>query len=85
MALLRDFNPMNTHASGLIGEDPSGIPNNLMPFEAQVAVGQREKLRVFGGDYPTPDCTGITFTSKIWRGAIWRRFLPFSGKQGSSR
>lgn len=59
IALLRYFNPVGAHASGLMGEDPSGIPNNLMPFVAQVAVGQREKLRVFGGDYPTPDGTGV--------------------------
>ena len=59
IALLRYFNPVGAHESGLIGEDPSGIPNNLMPFIAQVAVGQREKLMVFGNDYPTPDGTGL--------------------------
>ena len=59
IALLRYFNPVGAHESGLIGEDPSGIPNNLMPFVAQVAVGKREKLAVFGGDYPTPDGTGV--------------------------
>lgn len=59
IALLRYFNPVGAHESGLIGEDPSGIPNNLMPFVAQVAVGKREKLSVFGGDYPTPDGTGV--------------------------
>ena len=58
IALLRYFNPVGAHASGMIGEDPSGVPNNLMPFIAQVAVGKREKLSVFGGDYPTPDGTG---------------------------
>ena len=58
IALLRYFNPVGAHESGLIGEDPSGIPNNLMPFVAQVAVGKREKLAVFGNDYPTPDGTG---------------------------
>lgn len=58
IALLRYFNPVGAHASGLIGEDPSGIPNNLMPFVAQVAVGKRAKLQVFGNDYPTPDGTG---------------------------
>ncbi|MCY7402917.1 MAG: UDP-glucose 4-epimerase GalE, partial [Nocardioides sp.] len=58
-ALLRYFNPVGAHASGTIGEDPSGIPNNLMPFIAQVAVGQREKLRIFGGDYDTVDGTGV--------------------------
>lgn len=57
IALLRYFNPIGAHESGLIGEDPQGIPNNLMPFMAQVAVGRREKLSVFGGDYPTPDGT----------------------------
>lgn len=58
IALLRYFNPVGAHASGMIGENPSGVPNNLMPFIAQVAVGKREKLSVFGGDYPTPDGTG---------------------------
>ncbi len=58
IAVLRYFNPVGAHVSGLIGEDPVGIPNNLMPFIAQVAVGKREKLHVFGGDYPTPDGTG---------------------------
>ncbi|SNS74126.1 UDP-glucose 4-epimerase [Noviherbaspirillum humi] len=56
---LRYFNPVGAHSSGLIGEDPRGIPNNLMPFVAQVAVGRREKLSVFGNDYPTPDGTGV--------------------------
>ena len=59
IALLRYFNPVGAHPSGLIGEDPNGIPNNLMPFVAQVAIGKREKLRVFGNDYPTPDGTGV--------------------------
>jgi len=59
IALLRYFNPVGAHASGLIGEDPNGIPNNLMPFIAQVAVGQRPELAVFGNDYPTPDGTGV--------------------------
>ncbi len=58
-SLLRYFNPVGAHPSGRIGEDPSGIPNNLMPFIAQVAVGRRERLSVFGGDYPTPDGTGV--------------------------
>jgi UDP-glucose 4-epimerase len=57
--LLRYFNPVGAHASGLIGEDPVGTPNNLMPFVAQVAVGRRDRLRVFGNDYPTPDGTGV--------------------------
>ena len=59
IALLRYFNPVGAHQSGLIGEDPSGIPNNLMPFIAQVAVGKRARLQVFGNDYPTPDGTGV--------------------------
>jgi UDP-glucose 4-epimerase len=56
---LRYFNPVGAHPSGLIGEDPAGIPNNLMPFVAQVAVGQRPCLSVYGNDYPTPDGTGV--------------------------
>ena len=59
IALLRYFNPVGAHESGLIGEDPSGTPNNLMPFISQVAAGKREKLMVFGNDYPTPDGTGL--------------------------
>lgn len=59
IALLRYFNPVGAHKSGLIGEDPRGIPNNLMPFVSQVAVGQRPELAVFGNDYPTPDGTGV--------------------------
>jgi UDP-glucose 4-epimerase len=59
IAVLRYFNPVGAHASGLIGEDPAGVPNNLMPYVAQVAVGKLDKLRVFGGDYPTPDGTGV--------------------------
>ncbi len=59
IALLRYFNPVGAHNSGLIGEDPTGIPNNLMPFVTQVAVGRRAKLSVFGGDYPTHDGTGV--------------------------
>ena len=58
-ANLRYFNPVGAHVSGFIGEDPSGIPNNLMPYICQVAVGRREKLQVFGGDYPTVDGTGV--------------------------
>jgi UDP-glucose 4-epimerase len=56
---LRYFNPVGAHSSGLIGEDPRGVPNNLMPYISQVAVGRREYLSVFGNDYPTPDGTGI--------------------------
>lgn len=57
--LLRYFNPIGAHASGLIGEDPNGIPNNLLPFVSKVAAGKFEKVCVFGNDYPTPDGTGI--------------------------
>lgn len=57
--ILRYFNPVGAHESGLIGEDPQGIPNNLMPFVAQVAIGRRESLNIFGGDYPTHDGTGV--------------------------
>jgi UDP-glucose 4-epimerase len=59
IALLRYFNPVGAHASGTIGEDPSGVPNNLMPLIAQVAVGRRAKVLVYGDDYPTPDGTGL--------------------------
>ena len=59
IARLRYFNPVGAHESGLIGEDPRDIPNNLMPYVAQVATGQREVLSVYGGDYPTPDGTGV--------------------------
>ncbi|MBC8750424.1 UDP-glucose 4-epimerase [Paraburkholderia sp. WC7.3g] len=59
IATLRYFNPVGAHESGLIGEDPAGIPNNLMPYVAQVAVGKLDRLRVFGGDYETPDGTGV--------------------------
>ena len=58
-ACLRYFNPVGAHASGLIGEDPRGTPNNLMPYVAQVAVGRRARLSVYGDDYPTPDGTGV--------------------------
>ena len=59
VVLLRYFNPIGAHKSGEIGEDPRGIPNNLMPFITQVAIGRREKLSVFGNDYDTPDGTGV--------------------------
>ena len=59
LAALRYFNPVGAHASGLIGENPNGIPNNLMPFVAQVAVGKLPQLNVFGNDYDTPDGTGV--------------------------
>lgn len=59
VAILRYFNPVGAHESGLIGEAPSGVPNNLMPYITQVAVGQREYLSIFGNDWPTPDGTGV--------------------------
>lgn len=59
IVLLRYFNPVGAHASGRIGEDPDGLPNNLMPYVSQVAVGRLPRLRVFGNDYPTPDGTGV--------------------------
>ncbi len=59
IALLRYFNPVGAHKSGLIGEDPNGIPSNLMPYISQVAIGKREKLSVYGDDYKTPDGTGV--------------------------
>lgn len=59
IGLLRYFNPVGAHESSLIGEDPSGIPNNLMPYITQVAVGKRERLNIFGNDYPTHDGTGV--------------------------
>jgi UDP-glucose 4-epimerase len=59
VAYLRYFNPVGAHPSGLIGEDPKGVPNNLMPFMAQVAVGKRKELSIFGGDWPTHDGTGV--------------------------
>jgi UDP-glucose 4-epimerase len=58
-AVLRYFNPIGAHQSGLIGEDPEGIPNNLAPYIAQVAIGKLERVRIFGNDYPTPDGTGV--------------------------
>jgi UDP-glucose 4-epimerase len=59
VGILRYFNPVGAHESGLIGEDPRGVPNNLVPFVAQVAVGRRERLNVWGADYDTPDGTGV--------------------------
>jgi UDP-glucose 4-epimerase len=59
IAVLRYFNPVGAHSSGIIGEDPNGLPNNLLPFVAQVAVGKLKELSVFGSDYPTPDGTGV--------------------------
>jgi len=59
VAILRYFNPIGAHPSGLIGEDPNGIPNNLLPYIAQAAIGKYPAVRVFGTDYPTPDGTGV--------------------------
>lgn len=59
ISMLRYFNPIGAHSSGEIGEDPNGIPNNLLPFVSQVAVGKLDKIKVFGDDYPTPDGTGV--------------------------
>jgi UDP-glucose 4-epimerase len=59
IAILRYFNPVGAHESGLLGEAPNGIPNNLMPYITQVALGQRTHLQIFGNDYPTPDGTGV--------------------------
>lgn len=59
ISLLRYFNPVGAHPTGMIGEDPRGIPNNLMPYVAKVAAGELDHVRVFGGDYPTPDGTGV--------------------------
>ena len=59
IAILRYFNPVGAHESGMIGEDPKGIPNNLFPYVAQVAAGRRDRIGVFGSDYPTPDGTGV--------------------------
>ena len=73
VGLLRYFNPVGAHESGLIGEDPNGIPNNLMPFVTKVAKGQLEKLSVFGNDYDTIDGKGV-------RG-ILRPALPMPVKQ----
>ena len=56
---LRYFNPVGAHPSGKIGENPNGIPNNLMPFVSQVAIGKRDSLSIFGNDYDTPDGTGV--------------------------
>ena len=65
-ACLRYFNPVGAHESGLMGEDPRGVPNNLMPYVAQVAVGRRPALQVFGNDYSTPDGTGVRDYIHVW-------------------
>ena len=66
IVLLRYFNPVAAHESGLIGEDPNGIPNNLLPYISQVGVGKLKELGVFGNDYPTPDGTGCATISTWW-------------------
>ena len=83
-ACLRYFNPVGAHESGLIGEDPRGTPNNLMPYVAQVAVGRRERLSVYGDDYATPDGTGVRdyiHVTDLAEGhvAALRRLLDHSG------
>ncbi len=66
VVLLRYFNPIGAHPSGLIGEKPNGVPNNLMPYITQVAIGERKELGVFGNDYDTPDGTGSAIISMSW-------------------
>ena len=73
VTLLRYFNPIGAHSSGLIGEDPKGIPNNLVPYIARVAVGKLEKLGVFGDDYDTEPVSEITSMWWIWRQDMYRR------------
>lgn len=64
---LRYFNPVGAHTSGLIGEDPNGTPNNLLPFVSQVAIGKHDKVKIFGDDYDTPDGTGVPgITFMLW-------------------
>jgi UDP-glucose 4-epimerase len=79
IGILRYFNPVGAHASGLIGEDPQGVPNNLLPFVAQVAVGRRAFLNVWGNDYPTPDGTGVRdyiHVVDLALGHLARRSIP---------
>ena len=83
VSLLRYFNPVGAHESGLIGEDPNGIPNNLMPFVTKVAKGQLEKLSVFGNDYDTIDGTGVRYFIRFLSGfnrvnCVARTFAPFA-------
>jgi UDP-glucose 4-epimerase len=94
VALLRYFNPVGAHSSGLIGEDPQGIPNNLMPNIAQVAAGVRDRVRVFGSDYPTRDGTGVRdyiHVVDLARGhlaaldALWRDPHGFTVNLGTGR
>ena len=85
LTLLRYFNPVGAHPSGLIGEDPRGIPNNLMPYVSQVAVGRLPELRVFGGDYPTRDGTGVRDYLHVVDLAVGHvRALERAGRAGSS-
>lgn len=86
--LLRYFNPVGAHESGRIGEDPKGIPNNLMPYVAQVAVGKREKLGVFGNDYDTPDGTGVRdyiHVVDLARGHVKALDKMFAGEEAQVR
>ncbi|MGZ3253497.1 MAG: UDP-glucose 4-epimerase GalE, partial [Burkholderiaceae bacterium] len=85
IAILRYFNPVGAHESGTIGESPNGIPNNLMPFITQVAVGKREKLSIYGKDYQTPDGTGVRDYIHVFdlaRGHV--AALRYMEKQGQS-
>ena len=66
IALLRYFNPVGAHGSGQIGEDPNGIPSNLLPYITQVGVGKLDELKVFGNDYPTPETAPVSGTSFMW-------------------
>jgi len=84
--LLRYFNPIGAHPSGRMGEEPVGTPNNLMPYIAQVAVGRRERLQVFGGDYPTPDGTGVRdYIHVMDLAQAHVRALEFSCRQTGAR
>ena len=76
VVLLRYFNPIGAHPSGLIGEDPKGIPNNLVPYVAQVAVGKLEAVQVFGNDYPTPPTHRRARLHPRVRPGIWSRCRP---------
>lgn len=85
IGVLRYFNPVGAHASGRIGEDPRGVPENLLPFVAQVAAGRRDRLAVFGGDYPTPDGTGIRdyiHVDDLARGHVAALAKLFAGAAG---
>ena len=75
MTILRYFNPVGAHASGLIGEDPNGIPNNLLPYISQVAIGKLPQLSVFGSDYDTHDGTGAVSYTHLYLFALSRLYL----------